>query len=66
MKELKRVIKEKKQVVPDTDLQLKKYERDMQAPTKERTAAVNFVANLEEQYGWMMRARTFLLSLFCF
>jgi hypothetical protein len=38
---------EKKQAVLDADLQLKKYERDMQA-LKEKTATVNFVANLEK------------------
>jgi hypothetical protein len=57
---------EKKQAVSDADLQLKKYERDMQA-LKEKTATVNFVANLEKQYDWILNENEYvLLSLFCF
>jgi hypothetical protein len=43
LKELERMIKEKKQVVSDADLQLKKYKYSMQVLTKEKTATVNFV-----------------------
>jgi structural maintenance of chromosome 2 len=57
---------EKKKAVSDADLQLKKYERDMQA-LKEKTAVVNFVANLEKQYDWILNENKYvLLSLFCF
>jgi septal ring factor EnvC (AmiA/AmiB activator) len=68
LKELERVIKEKKQAVSDADLQLKKYEHDMQALTKEKTAAVNFVANLEKQYDWIPDESAYVpapYSVFC-
>jgi structural maintenance of chromosome 2 len=47
------VIKNKKQAVSDAELQLKKFEHDMQTLAKEKTAATNFVANLEKQYDWI-------------
>jgi structural maintenance of chromosome 2 len=53
LKELERVIKEKKQDVSDADLALKKLEHEMQVLGKEKTAAANFVANLEKQYEWI-------------
>lgn len=53
LKELERVIKEKKQAISDADLQLKKLEHDLQALAKEKTAATNFIANLEKQYEWI-------------
>jgi structural maintenance of chromosome 2 len=58
------VVKEKKQAVSDADLQLKKYEHDMQALTKEKTAAVNFVANLEKQYDWIPDESAYVLLLY--
>jgi hypothetical protein len=36
----------------------------MQALTKEKTAAVNFVANLEKQYDWIPDERVCFASLF--
>ncbi|TFY57528.1 hypothetical protein EVJ58_g6964 [Rhodofomes roseus] len=53
LKELERVIKEKKQAISDADLQLKKLEHDLQALAKEKTAATNFITNLEKQYDWI-------------
>lgn len=53
LKELERVIKEKKQATSDADLQLKKLEHDLQALAKEKTAATNFITNLEKQYDWI-------------
>ncbi|KZT64707.1 hypothetical protein DAEQUDRAFT_599662 [Daedalea quercina L-15889] len=53
LKELERVIKEKKQAISDADLQLKKLEHDLQALAKEKTAAANFITNLEKQYDWI-------------
>ncbi|KAH9917715.1 condensin complex subunit SMC2 [Fomitopsis serialis] len=54
IKELERVVKEKKQAIVDADLQLKKLEHDLQALAKEKTAATNFIANLEKQYDWIV------------
>lgn len=61
LKELERVIKEKKQAVSDADLQLKKYEHDLQTLTKEKTAATNFVTNLEKQYDWIQDESEYVL-----
>lgn len=47
------MIKGKKQAVADAELQLKKLEHDVQTLAKEKTAATNFVANLEKQYDWI-------------
>lgn len=47
------MIKGKKQAVSDAELQLKKLEHDVQTLVKEKTAATNFVANLEKQYDWI-------------
>ena len=53
LKELERVIKEKKQAVADADLELTKLQHDAQVLAKEKTAAVNYVANLEKQHEWI-------------
>ena len=55
------MIKGKKQAVSDADLQLKKYEHDTQALTKEKTAAVDFVAL---QYDWVLEERAYVLLLY--
>ena len=62
LKELDRVIKAKKQTISDADLQLKKFEHDMQALAKEKTAATNFVANLEKQYDWIQDESEYVRS----
>lgn len=54
LKELEVVIKEKKQAISDADLQMKKLDHDIQTLNKEKAAAVNFVANLEKQYEWIL------------
>jgi structural maintenance of chromosome 2 len=54
LKELERVIKEKKQAVSDADLHLKRAEHEVQALGKDKTTASNFVANLERQYEWIV------------
>jgi structural maintenance of chromosome 2 len=53
LKELDHVIKEKKQAVSDADLHMKKLEHDVQTLNKDKTAASNFVSNLEKQYEWI-------------
>ena len=53
-KELDRVIKEKKQAISDAELLSKQLEHDVQSLMKEKTIAINFVANLEKQYEWIL------------
>ncbi|TFK38366.1 condensin complex subunit SMC2 [Crucibulum laeve] len=53
LKELDRAIKEKKAAVSQADLDLKQLVHDIQELSKEKTAAVNKVANLEKQYDWI-------------
>ncbi|OBZ73328.1 Structural maintenance of chromosomes protein 2 [Grifola frondosa] len=53
LKELERVIKEKKQAVSDAELQQKKLEHDLSTLGKEKTSSENFVSNLEKQYEWI-------------
>ncbi|OCH89946.1 condensin complex subunit SMC2 [Obba rivulosa] len=53
IKELEEIVKAKKQAISDADLLLKRLEHDVQSLGKERTTAVNFVANLEKQYEWI-------------
>jgi hypothetical protein len=65
-KELQRVIKEKKQAVSDADLQLKKYEHDMQALAKEKTAAVNLLrTSRSSMIRYRVSANTFCYFFFC-
>jgi hypothetical protein len=42
-------------------LQLKKIEHDMQTLTKEKTAATNFVSNLEKRYDWIQDESEYVL-----
>ena len=53
LKKLECMSEGKKRAVSDADLQLKKYGHGMRALTKEKTAAVNFVANFEKQCDWV-------------
>jgi structural maintenance of chromosome 2 len=53
LKELERVIKDKKQAVANADLELTKLQHDVQVLTKEATTVSNFVTNLEKQYEWI-------------
>ncbi|THH05591.1 hypothetical protein EW145_g4689 [Phellinidium pouzarii] len=59
LKELDGVIKDKKQAISDTELLLKKLEHDLQALTKDKTAAANFVANLEKVNEWIAEEKQF-------
>lgn len=61
MKELERVIKDKKQAVKDADLELTKLEHDMQVLAKEAAAATNLVANLEKQHEWIAEEKEFVI-----
>jgi structural maintenance of chromosome 2 len=53
LKDLELVIKDKKQAISDADLQLKKFEHDLQTLNKEKTSVSNFVAELEKQQEWI-------------
>ncbi|KAF4583816.1 Structural maintenance of chromosomes protein 2 [Pleurotus pulmonarius] len=53
LKELDQVIKSKKEAISEADLQLKKTEHELQALAKEKAAATNKVADLEQQHPWI-------------
>jgi len=53
LKELDRVIKEKKAVMTQADLDLGRIQHEVQSLSKEKTAANNTVAKLEQQYEWI-------------
>ncbi|KDR72865.1 hypothetical protein GALMADRAFT_252175 [Galerina marginata CBS 339.88] len=53
LKELDRVIKEKKQLVADAGLQVQTFEHEIQSLNVEKTKASNSVANLEKQHEWI-------------
>ena len=57
LKDLDAVIKEKKQAISDGDLQLKRLDHDVQALSKDKTAAQNFVANHEKAYDWILEEK---------
>ncbi|KAF8631642.1 hypothetical protein AX17_005044 [Amanita inopinata Kibby_2008] len=54
LKALEKVIKEKKAAVSQAELDLQKLEHAAQVLAKERTTALNAVANLEKQYDWIL------------
>jgi len=53
LKELDRVIKEKKLIISQIDLDLGRLQHEVQNLTKEKTAASNAVSKLEQQYDWI-------------
>lgn len=53
LKELENVIRKKKDAITEAELALKKLEHDLGALAKDRTTAVNSVANLEKMYEWI-------------
>ncbi|KAF8621947.1 hypothetical protein AX15_007380 [Amanita polypyramis BW_CC] len=54
LKALEKVIKEKKNMDQQADLDIQKCEHAVAVLSKERTAALNFVSNLEKQYEWIL------------
>ncbi|KAI0337135.1 condensin complex subunit SMC2 [Trametopsis cervina] len=54
LKDLEKVIKEKKHAVAEAELELKKIEHDVQSLGKERTAAANHAIGLEKQFDWIL------------
>lgn len=47
------MIKQKKTLVADADVELTKLEHDIGVLKKEKVAATNFVTNLEKQFEWI-------------
>lgn len=55
--ELEKAIKEKRQAMSDADLAIQEAEHQIQTLQKERTAAINAVANLEKQFPWIVEEK---------
>lgn len=53
LKELNRVIKEKKATVSQADLSVQEFQHDIQVLTKDKTSAANKVAGLEATHEWI-------------
>jgi structural maintenance of chromosome 2 len=53
LKELGRVIKEKKAMVSQADLNVQEFQHDIQSLNKEKTSAANKVTSLEATYEWI-------------
>jgi len=54
LKELDRVIKEKKHLISQADRDVENYEQDLIQLDKDRKAAVTYVANLEKMHPWVI------------
>ncbi|TDL23473.1 condensin complex subunit SMC2 [Rickenella mellea] len=59
LKDLEAVIKDKKQAISDSELHLKKLEHDLQSLAKDKTAAQNFVTNLEKANDWISEEKQY-------
>lgn len=57
LKELDRVIKEKKGTINQLDLDLSKLQHEIAALNKEKTTASNFVTKLEQQHEWIQEEK---------
>ena len=53
LKELSRVIKEKKAKISQVDLNIQEFQHDIQVLTKDKTSAANKVTGLEATYEWI-------------
>ena len=53
LKELNRVIKEKKAMVSQADLNVQEFQHDIQVLNKDKTSAANKVAGLEATFEWI-------------
>lgn len=54
LKELDRLIKEKKAFVADADLKIQNLQHDIQNLTKEKTTALNHLTRLEQSDPWIL------------
>jgi structural maintenance of chromosome 2 len=57
LKELDRVIKEKKGSINQLDLDLSKLQHDIAGLNKEKTTASNAVTRLEQQHEWIRQEK---------
>ena len=62
LKELDRVIKDKKKAFDDAEVELNQLQHDIQILGKERTAAANMMANLEKQHEWIAEDKEYVIS----
>ena len=53
LKELNQVIKEKKAMVSQADLNVQEFQHDIQVLNKDKTSSANKVASLEATYEWI-------------
>ena len=58
------MIKEKKHAVSQAELDLKGLDHEVQVLNKDRTTAVNNVANLEKQYDWIQMEKECVFFFF--
>lgn len=64
LKELDRVIKEKKAIVTQTDLSIQEFLHDIQVLNKDKTSAANKVSNLEAAYEWIEQDKEWVVIFF--
>lgn len=64
LKELNRVIKEKKAMVSQADLSVQEFQHDIQVLTKDKTSAANKVAGLEATYEWIAQDKEWVATSF--
>jgi structural maintenance of chromosome 2 len=57
LRDLEKVIKEKKQAISDADLGIKDAEHQIQTLLKDKQTADNAVANLQKAYPWILEDR---------
>ncbi|KAJ3508145.1 hypothetical protein NLJ89_g5913 [Agrocybe chaxingu] len=57
LKELDRVVKEKKAVISQADLDIEKLKHDIAVFSKDKTAATNGAANLEKIHDWIVHEK---------
>ena len=58
------MIKEKKHAVSQAELDIKGLDHEVQVLSKDRTTAVNHVANLEKQYEWIQMEKECVFFVF--
>jgi structural maintenance of chromosome 2 len=64
LKELNRVIKEKKAMVSQADLNVQEFQHDIQLLNKDKTSAANKVAGLEATYEWIAQDNEWVVATF--
>ena len=64
LKELDRVIKEKKAIVTQADLSIQEFLHDIQVLNKDKTSAANKVSNLEAAYEWIEQDKEWVVIFF--